>query len=202
VPRAMNRSIGRICVFCGSRPGNRPEYVAAATRLGSLLAEREIGLVYGGASVGVMGAVADAALKAGGEVIGVIPESLVRHEVAHDHLTELRVVKSMHERKALMAELSDAVIALPGGFGTFEELFEAITWSQLGLHRKAIGLLNVAGFYDALLALAERGIEEGFVLPEHRALYLAAAAPEALLDLLVAYEPPPPVRKWLSKDQT
>lgn len=198
----MNQTIGRICVFCGSRPGNRPEYLVAARRLGALLADRGIGLVYGGASVGVMGAVADAVLAAGGEVIGVIPESLVRHEVAHDHLTELRVVKSMHERKALMAELSDAVIALPGGFGTFEELFEAITWSQLGLHRKAIGLLNVAGFYDALLALAERGIEEGFVLPDHRALYLAAAEPDALLDLIVAYEPPPPIRKWLRSDQT
>src|SRR6266545_3086622 len=133
--------VGRICVFCGSRPGNRPEYLEAARRLGGLLAGRRIGLVYGGASVGMMGAVADAVLKGGGEVIGVIPLALVQRELAHDHLTELRVVKNMHERKALMAELADAMIALPGGFGTFEELFESITWSQLGIHRKAIGLL-------------------------------------------------------------
>src|SRR6266496_1559672 len=153
--------VGRICVFCGSRPGIRPEYLDAARRLGTLLAERRIGLVYGGASVGVMGAVADAALRGGGEVIGVIPKALERRELAHDNLTELRVVESMHERKALMAELSDVVIALPGGFGTFEELFETITWSQLGIHRKAIGILNVSGFYDGMLALIDHAIEEG-----------------------------------------
>src|SRR5688500_17381062 len=129
-------TIERICVFCGSRPGSRPEYLGAARQLGRLLAERKIGLVYGGASVGMMGALANAVLTGGGEVIGVIPEALVQRELAHDHLTELRVVGSMHERKALMAELSDAAIALPGGFGTFEELFEIITWSQLGIHRK------------------------------------------------------------------
>ena len=195
------RPVGRICVFCGSRPGNRPEYVEAARRLGSLLAERHIGLVYGGASVGIMGAVADAVLRGGGEVIGVIPRALVQRELAHDHLTELRVVESMHERKALMADLSDAVIALPGGFGTFEELFETVTWSQLGIHRKAFGVLNVHGFYDGLLALVQHAVEEGFVPPEHRALILEAAEPEQLLDLMIGYEPPPPVVKWIRTDQ-
>ena len=198
----MGQSVGRICVYCGSRPGNRPEYLEAARHLGGLLAERRIGLVYGGASVGMMGAVADAALKGGGEVIGVIPRALVQRELAHDHLTELRVVADMHERKALMAQLADAMIALPGGFGTFEELFETITWSQLGIHRKAIGLLNVSGFYDGLLALVLHAIEEGFVPPEHRALILEAAEPGALLDLIAGYEPPPPVRKWLTPDET
>ncbi len=196
------RTVGRICVFCGSRPGSRPEYLAVARRLGTLLAERRIGLVYGGASVGVMGAVADAVLRGDGEVIGVIPEALVRRELAHDHLTELRVVGSMHERKALMAELSDAVIALPGGFGTFEELFETITWSQLGIHRKAVGVLNVAGFYDGLLALVEHAVDEGFVPAEHRALILEASEPEELLDLVIGYEPPPPVEKWIRSDET
>ena len=190
-------AIRRICVFCGSRPGNRPEYVEAARKLGSLLAERGIGLVYGGARVGIMGAVADAALKGGGEVIGVIPKALVQHELAHDHLTELRVVASMHERKALMAELSDGVIALPGGFGTFEELFETLTWSQLGIHDKAFGVLNIGGFYDGLLALVDHAVTEGFIPEQHRALVLEATEPEAMLDLLTAYEPPPPVVKWL-----
>ena len=194
--------IQRICVFCGSRPGGRPAYLEAARHLGRLLAERRIGLVYGGASVGVMGAVADAVLTGGGEVIGVIPEALVQRELAHDHLTELRVVSSMHERKALMAELSDAVIALPGGFGTFEELFETITWSQLGIHRKAIGILNVGGFYNGLLSLMDHAIEEGFVPAQHRDLILEADEPEALLDSIAGYEPPAPARKWLQPNQT
>jgi uncharacterized protein (TIGR00730 family) len=195
-------TIERICVFCGSRPGDRPEYLDAARQLGRLLAERRIGLVYGGASVGVMGALANAVLRGGGEVIGVIPEALVQRELAHDHLTELRVVDSMHERKALMAELSDAVIALPGGFGTFEELFETITWSQLGIHRKAIGVLNVGGFYNGLLSLMEHAIEEGFVPAQDRELILEAAEPEVLLDRIFGYEPPAPARKWLQRNQT
>ncbi|MGE3271943.1 MAG: TIGR00730 family Rossman fold protein [Chloroflexota bacterium] len=192
----------RICVFCGSRPGDRPEYVQTARKLGALFAERGIGLVYGGASVGVMGAVADATLRGGGEVIGVIPQALVRHELAHDHLTELRVVASMHERKALMAELSDAVIALPGGFGTFEELFETLTWSQLGIHTKAFGVLNVNGFYDGLLALVDHAVSEGFIPQPHRALILEATEPDTMLNLLQAYEPPPPVVKWLKPSET
>ncbi len=155
--------IGRICVFCGSRPGGRDEYVDQARRLGELLTSRDIGLVYGGASVGLMGAVADAVLNAGGEVIGVIPEALAVKELAHQQVGDLRVVGSMHERKALMAELSDAFIALPGGFGTFEELFEMVTWAQLGMHRKPFGILNVAGFFDGLLALVDHAIEEGFI---------------------------------------
>jgi uncharacterized protein (TIGR00730 family) len=195
-------TIRRVCVFCGSRPGNRPEYVAAARKLGGLLAERGIGLVYGGASVGIMGAVADATLRGGGEVIGVIPQALVRHELAHNHLTELRVVASMHERKALMADLSDGVIALPGGFGTFEELFETLTWSQLGIHDKAFGVLNVGGFYDGLLALIDHAVTEGFIPEAHRALVLEATEPEAMLDLLTTYEPPPPVVKWLKPSDT
>lgn len=193
--------VRRICVFCGSRPGNRPEYRAAARELGGLLAQHGIGLVYGGASVGMMGAIADAVLRGGGEVIGVIPQALVNRELAHDHLTDLRVVNSMHERKALMTELSDAMIALPGGFGTFEELFETITWVQLGLHQKAVGVLNVAGFYDGLLALVDHAIAEGFVPSGHRDLLLEAREPAALLELIQRFEPPPPVAKWIRPDQ-
>jgi uncharacterized protein (TIGR00730 family) len=194
-------SIQRICVFCGSRPGSRPEYLEAARQLGGLLAERRIGLVYGGASVGMMGALANAVLTGGGEVIGVIPEALVQRELTHDHLTELRVVSSMHERKALMAELSDAAIALPGGFGTFEELFEIVTWSQLGIHRKAIGVLNVGGFYDGLISLVDHTIAEGFVPEQHRQLILTAAEPDVLLDLIVSHDPPAPFFKWLERNQ-
>ena len=198
----MRQPIGRICVFCGSRPGARPEYLEQVARLGELLVRRNIGLVYGGASVGVMGAVADAALRAGGDVIGVIPEALAQKELAHQGIGDLRVVGSMHERKALMATLADGFIALPGGFGTFEELFEVITWSQLGLHRKPFGVLNVAGFYDGLLALVDHAIEEGFIPVEHRRLILAAADPEELVDLVVGYEPPPPTIKWIRPERT
>ena len=195
-------TIQRVCVFCGSRPGNGSQYLDAARRLGSLMAERGIGLVYGGASVGLMGAVASAVLSGGGEAIGVIPEALVQRELAHDHLTDLRVVGSMHERKALMAELSDATIALPGGFGTFEELFEMVTWSQLGLHRKSIGMLNVGGFYDGLIALMEHAIAEGFIPEQHRELLLSASDPDTLLDLILTHDPPTPYFKWLDRNQT
>ncbi len=190
-------SIGRICVFCGSRPGGRPEYVETARRLGELLAARGIGLVYGGGHVGLMGTVADGVLGAGGEVIGVIPDNLVQREISHHGLSELHVVGSMHERKALMATLADAFIALPGGFGTFEELFEIVTWAQLGLHRKAVGILNVSGFYDGLLALVDHAIREGFIPEDNRALLLESDRTSALLDLVIGYEPPPPVEKWL-----
>ena len=189
--------IGRICVFCGSRQGGRPEYVATARRLGELMAARGIGLVYGGGHVGLMGTLADAVLKAGGEVIGVIPDNLVQRELSHHGLSELHVVGSMHERKALMAERADAFIALPGGFGTFEELFEIVTWAQLGLHRKAVGVLNVGGFYDGLLALVDHAIGEGFIPEDNRALLLESDNADALLDLVIGYEPPPPVEKWL-----
>lgn len=158
----------RICVFCGSSPGAQPCYVAAATALAGHLAAHNIGMVYGGGNVGLMGALADAALEAGADIIGVIPQSLVEKELAHARLTELRVVGSMHQRKALMAELADAFIALPGGYGTFEEFCEVLTWTQLGLHRKPCGLLNVAGYYDPLLALFDHAVREGFVRPVHR----------------------------------
>jgi uncharacterized protein (TIGR00730 family) len=178
----------RILVFCGSSPGARPEYAASATQLGRLLAERGLGLVYGGASVGLMGAVADAALAAGGEAIGVIPRRLVEREIAHAGLSELHVVDSMHERKALMAELSDGVIALPGGSGTLDELFELFTWSQLGLHRKPIGLLDVAGYWQPLLAFLEHAVNERFLRAEHRDTLLVERDAAALLDRLGSFE--------------
>lgn len=186
----------RVCVFCGSSPGARPEYLAAAKTLGSLLAAEGIGLVYGGAQVGLMGAVADAALARGGEVIGVIPKHLVSKEVAHHGLPDLRVVNSMHERKSLMAELSDGFIALPGGFGTFEEFCEVLTWSQLGLHQKATGLINVSGYYDPLLALFDAGLREQFIRPQHRSLVLSATDPQSLLTLMRNYQPLD-LPKWL-----
>ena len=163
-----------VCVFSGSSPGARPSYTETATALGREIAERGLRLVYGGASVGLMGAVADAALAAGGEVVGVIPQHLMDREVAHDGLTELRVTGSMHERKALMADLADGFVALPGGLGTLEELAEILTWSQLGLQSKPCGLLDVDGFFDPLLAFLDHTVTERFVSTEHRALVLAA----------------------------
>ena len=191
----------RICVFCGSSAGARPAYEAAAREIGRLLAERNLGLVYGGARVGLMGAVADAALAAGGEVIGIIPHSLVRKEVAHEALHDLRIVGSMHERKAQMADLADAFVALPGGCGTFEEFFEVVTWAQIGLHRKPCGLLNVAGYYDPLLALLDHAVAERFVRPEHRRIVVTDTDPARLLDTLQTYRTPL-VEKWLDRDAT
>ncbi|MFF0148984.1 TIGR00730 family Rossman fold protein [Amycolatopsis sulphurea] len=176
----------RICVFCGSSTGLSPEYAEAAAGVGKLLAQRGIGLVYGGASVGTMGVVADAALAAGGEVHGVIPEQLSSVEIAHGGLTELYVVPDMHQRKAKMAELSDAFLALPGGVGTLEELFEVWTWAQLGLHRKPIGLLDVGGYYGQLVAFADHMVEEGFLRTETRDLLAVGADAVKLLDQLVA----------------
>lgn len=193
--------VQRICVFTGSQAGNRPAYAEQARRLGRLLGQRGIGLVYGGGSVGLMGVIADAALEAGAEVIGVIPEVLMIREVTHTGLTELRIVDTMHERKALMAELSDAFIAMPGGFGTLDELFEAITWAQLGLHRKPVGLLNVEGYYDPLLALIEHAIAEGFILPEYAQLLTVDSDPEELLEQLLRYEPPVIAPRWITKEQ-
>jgi uncharacterized protein (TIGR00730 family) len=178
----------RIVIFCGSSPGRRPEYAEAATALGRLLAERGIAVVYGGASVGLMGAVADGALAAGGEVIGVIPRRLLESEIAHAGLSDLRIVETMHERKALMAELSDAVIALPGGTGTLDELFEMFTWSQLGLHRNPIGLLDVAGYWERLLAFLDHMVQERFIYAEHRQTLLVEHDAAALLERLGSFE--------------
>jgi hypothetical protein len=188
----------RILVFCGSSPGRRPEYAEAAAELGRLLAGRGIGLVYGGASVGLMGAVADGALGAGGEVIGVIPRRLVESEIAHAGLSDLRVVETMHERKAMMAELSDAVIALPGGTGTLDELFEMFTWSQLGLHRKPIGLLDVARYWERLLAFLDHMVEERFIYAEHRDTLLVERDAAALLERLGSFVHPAR-DKWLDR---
>jgi uncharacterized protein (TIGR00730 family) len=193
--------IKRVLVFCGSSLGARPEYAAAADGLGRLIAGRGLGVVYGGARVGLMGAVADGALAAGGEVIGVIPGQLVRHEIAHTGLTELHEVGTMHERKALMADLSDAVITLPGGTGTLDELFELFTWSQLGLHRMPIGLLDVAGYWQPLLVLLDHMVTEGLLRAEHRATMLVSTDGADLLDQLASYQPVAD-DKWLQRRGT
>lgn len=193
--------LGRVCVFCGSNVGVRPVYAEAARQMGELLARRRITLVYGAGNVGLMGVVADAALAAGGAVIGVIPEAMMGWEVAHNGLTELHVTRSMHERKGLMADFADAFVALPGGFGTFEEFCEIVTWAQLGLHQKPCGLLNVAGFYDPLLTLFDRAVGERFVRPAHRELVLEETDPERLLDRLQRYEPPTLERR-IDRDET
>ena len=195
----------RLCVFCGSNAGHDPRYRSAAEGLGRLLAGRGIELVYGGGNVGLMGIIADACLAAGGTVIGVIPEALIGKEVAgrvvdHRGLTRLEVVASMHTRKARMAELADGFIALPGGFGTFEEFCEILTWGQLGFHVKPIGLLNVNGFYDALLALFDHAVAEGFLREENRAMALADTDSESLLAAMAAYRPEP-VSKWLKDER-
>ena len=191
-------AVRSLCVFCGSSPGANPVYRAAAEQLGALLAEQGVRLVYGGGHVGLMGTVADAALAAGGSVIGVIPQHMVDREVAHRGLTELRVVRSMHERKAVMAELSDGFVALPGGLGTLEELFEVWTWGQLGLHHKPYALLDVAGFFQPLLAFLDHQVAERFVRPEHRAMLVVETAPERLLQRMRAHEPIP-LPKWLDR---
>ncbi len=174
----------RLCVFCGSSFGTRPAYRAAAEAFGALLARRQIGLVYGGARAGLMGALADAVMAGGGQVIGVIPEALKGRELAHDGLTDLRVVSSMHERKALMASLSDGFVALPGGIGTLEELFEVWTWSQLGLHAKPCGLLDIDGFYSGLATFMDHVVAEGFLKPPQRQALIMEADAEALLQRL------------------
>lgn len=190
--------IQRVCVFCGSNGGARPEYLEAAVKLGQNLTARSIGLVYGGAGVGLMGAVADAVLNAGGEVIGVMPRSLVEREVAHRKLRDLRVVGSMHERKVLMAELADAFIALPGGLGTLEEFFEVWTWAQLGEHSKPLGMLNVAGYYDPLLVFFDHLVNERFIRPEHRAMVLVEEDCGTLIARFASYSPPV-VSKWIDR---
>ncbi|HYW38519.1 MAG TPA: TIGR00730 family Rossman fold protein [Terriglobales bacterium] len=189
----------RICVFCGSSSGSRPEYRAATEELGTELARRNIGLVYGGGNVGLMGMIADAVLRAGGEAVGVIPENLMAREVGHNGLTKLHIVRSMHERKALMADLSNAFVGLPGGFGTLEEFCEVVTWMQLGLHAKPCGILNVLGYYTPLLAMFDHAVEERFLKPENRALVLTRESPADLLQALEEWRPVR-VEKWLDRD--
>ena len=179
----------RICVFCGSSPGTVPAYTSAARQLGKTLAARKIALVYGGGNVGMMGQIADSVLESGGEVTGVIPRAIAEMEVAHTALADLRVVESMHARKALMAELSDGFIALPGGLGTLEELVEVLTWAQLGFHEKPCGLLNVNGYYDRFLSFIRHMAEQQFIQPAHRGLILVANDPAVLLEKFERYRP-------------
>ena len=189
-----------VCVFCGSNFGARESYAEAAAHLGRTIAARKLRLVYGGSKVGLMGVLADAALAAGGEVVGVIPGALVAREVAHAGLSELRTVGSMHERKAAMADLADAFIALPGGAGTLEELFEIWTWAQLGHHRKPVGILNVGGFFDLLVSFLDHQTSELFMRQEHRDMLLVDADADGLLDRFLDYEPPI-VSKWISREE-
>ncbi len=189
-----------ICVYCGSNFGGRDSYLEAAQGLGVEMAERGITLIYGGANVGLMGSTANSVLAAGGKVIGVIPQALVNKEVAHTGLSDLRVVGSMHERKSLMADLADAFIALPGGLGTLEEFCEVATWTQLGFHQKACGLLNIGGFYDRLLSFFNHATEEKFIRPEHRSIILTGEDPAELIEKLSQFEVPK-VHKWIDRNQ-
>lgn len=185
-----------VCVFCGSREGSRPAYAEAARNMGREIARRGFGLVYGGGRVGLMGAVADAAFEEGGEVVGVITEALISKEIAHAGLTKLHVVGSMHERKMLMADLSDGFVTLPGGYGTLEEFFEVLSWAQLSIHEKPCGLLDVDGFWDPLSTLFDQAVNEGFVHPNHRSLVLTEGNPRVLLERMESYTPPE-TRKWI-----
>lgn len=188
-----------ICVYTGSSPGALPEYTAAAKQLATALVVRDITLIYGGGNVGLMGILADAVMSAGGKAIGVIPQHLAAKELAHEGISELRVVSDMHERKATMAELSEGVLALPGGLGTLEELFEMLTWAQLGLHKKPCGLLNVKGYFDFLLSFLDHAKEQRFVSSEHRDLLLRSARVDELLDRMMEYTAPN-VEKWLDRE--
>lgn len=190
-----------LCVFCGSQPGGRPVYREVAEALGHELVSRGFDLVYGGGDVGLMGIVADTVLAAGGHVTGVIPEGLRVREVAHDGLTQLDVVDSMHTRKQRMCELASGFIALPGGLGTFEELLEILTWSQLGIHRKPVGILDVGGYFRPLLEMLDRGVQEGFVRPRHRDMLLVAQTPGEILDAFAAHRPPD-VQAWLGAEES
>ncbi len=188
--QGMNKKIRTLCVYCGASTGHDPSHATAARTLGTLMADRGIGLVYGGGHVGLMGMIADAVLAAGGEVTGVIPTALMSTEIGHEQLTKLHVVKDMHERKALMADKADGFIAMPGGIGTLEELFEVMTWLQLGYHAKPVGVLNVNGFYDGLLAFLDRQRDEGYLRSEHRSLLIEDGKAEALLDRICSFEMP------------
>jgi uncharacterized protein (TIGR00730 family) len=192
--------ICRLCVFCGSSSGGRPVYAEATRGFGTALAGQGWGLVYGGGHIGLMGVLADAVLAAGGEVIGVIPQSMVEKELAHAGLTQLHVVETMHQRKALMADLSDGFVALPGGYGTLDETFEILTWAQLGLHTKPVGMLNVDGFFDPLLAWIDRAVREGFLREKHRSLLQIADDPTLLLGALATRPPGPETPKWIGRD--
>lgn len=191
----------RVCVFCGASSGEHSRYLDAATALGELLAEEGIDLVYGGSRLGLMGRLAESTLEAGGHVTGVIPQALTRREVAHGDLSELRVVDSMHERKGIMADLADAFIVLPGGLGTMEEFFEVLTWSQLGLHRKPIGILDVDGYYEPLIHLLDHMVRQGFVASNHRRMVVVEDEPARLLERLRSYVAPP-VPTWIAQEQT
>lgn len=192
----------RVCVFCGSSPGARPAYTEATEELARLLAAEGIGVVYGGGGVGLMGKLADAVLAHGGEITGVIPRALVDREIEHRQVEDMRVVGSMHERKALMAELAHAFVALPGGIGTLEELVEVFTWSQLGLHRKPCGLLDVEGYYQRLADFLDHAVQERFLLEQHRATLMVESDPGVLLERLSAYRPDAVEPKWIDRDET
>jgi uncharacterized protein (TIGR00730 family) len=194
--------VERICVFCGASPGARREYAESARTVARLLAAEGIGVVYGGGGVGLMGALADAVLAEGGRITGVIPRSLMDREIAHRDVSDMRVVGSMHERKALMVELSDAFLALPGGIGTLEELFEVYTWAQLGLHRKPCALLNVEGYYDGIADFLDHAVAERFLRQETRELLMVESGPAALIERLRAYEPRTVVPKWIDREET
>jgi uncharacterized protein (TIGR00730 family) len=194
--------VKRVCVFCGSNPGTRPEYVDAARRLGRTLVSQRLGLVYGGGSVGLMGALADAVLADGGEVIGVIPRPLATRELAHPGVSDMRLVDSMHERKATMASLADGFVALPGGLGTLEETLEILTWAQLGIHAKPVGVLDVLGYYEGLRHLLAHAQAEGFVRREHAALLLFASTADEMLERLRAWRAPAMRRAWLRPPQS
>jgi hypothetical protein len=192
--------VRRVCVFCGSSPGRDPRYAEAAAALARGLSARGLGVVFGGGSVGLMGVLADHALAAGVPVTGVIPHGLAARELAHRGVADMRVVATMHARKALMAELADGFVALPGGIGTFEELFEIVTWGQLGIHRKPVGVLNVAGYYDPLVALLDHAVAEGFVTAENRRGVIVDPSPERLLDRMAAHEPPT-APAWITPEE-
>ncbi len=193
-------TINTICIYCGSSSGRHEKYDSAANALAEALVSRNIKLVYGGADIGLMGVVANQVLNLGGEVIGVIPKALALKEVAHKHLTQLHITESMHERKMMMAELSDGFIALPGGIGTLEELFEIWTWAQLGFHNKPCGLLNINGYYDSLIGFLDHVLAEQFLKKEHHAMLLVETNPNTLLDRYSNYQPPA-IRHWVSKDE-
>jgi uncharacterized protein (TIGR00730 family) len=199
--KARFGGVKNICVFCGSASGRRPSYARVARQLGAELADRGLGLVYGGGSIGLMGILADAALAGGGEVLGVIPRSLARREIAHHGLTRLEVVPSMHARKARMAKLSDAFLAMPGGIGTMEEFFEVLTWGYLGIHSKPTGLLDVGGYWQPLIGLLDHAVEEGFLRPAHRKLVVVDRSPSRLLERL-AHCRVTPATRWIDERQS